>query len=82
MVSGYNLPQPKMSNTDLSRLLKSEEIKRVLRHPKYVLLLSSKLDSKIFTFFNDEMSFKLHSEHWVMIPRDLLMTSDPFTKLI
>lgn len=28
---GYTLPQPKISNTDLSRLLKSEEIKKVLR---------------------------------------------------
>uniref|UniRef100_A0A1L8DGM9 Putative ribosomal protein n=1 Tax=Nyssomyia neivai TaxID=330878 RepID=A0A1L8DGM9_9DIPT len=31
---GYNLPQPKMANTDLSRLMKSEEIRRVLRRPK------------------------------------------------
>lgn len=31
---GYNLPQPKMSNTDLSRLLKSDEIKNVLRAPQ------------------------------------------------
>lgn len=31
---GYNLPQPKMANTDLSRLLKSEEIRSVLRAPK------------------------------------------------
>ncbi|CAD7085168.1 unnamed protein product [Hermetia illucens] len=31
---GYNLPQPKMSNTDLSRLLKSDEIRKVLRDPK------------------------------------------------
>jgi large subunit ribosomal protein L4e len=27
----YNLPQPKMSNTDLSRLIKSEEIQKALR---------------------------------------------------
>lgn len=33
---GYNLPFPKMANTDLSRLLKSEEIRKVLRAPKYV----------------------------------------------
>ncbi len=26
---GWNLPQPKMSNTDLSKLLKSEEIRKV-----------------------------------------------------
>jgi len=31
---GYNLPQPKMANTDLSRLLKSEEIRSVLRAPR------------------------------------------------
>jgi len=30
---GYNLPQPKMANTDLTRLLKSEEIRKVLRAP-------------------------------------------------
>jgi len=30
----YNLPQPKMSNTDLSRLLKADEIQRVLRKPQ------------------------------------------------
>ncbi|CAH0556465.1 unnamed protein product [Brassicogethes aeneus] len=31
---GYNLPQPKMANTDLSRLLKADEIKQVLRAPQ------------------------------------------------
>ncbi|CAG9854965.1 unnamed protein product [Phyllotreta striolata] len=31
---GYNLPQPKMSNTDLSRLLKADEIKAVLKTPQ------------------------------------------------
>jgi len=31
---GYNLPQPKMANTDLTRLLKSEEIRSILRAPK------------------------------------------------
>lgn len=31
---GYNLPTPIMANTDLARLLKSEEIRRVLRAPK------------------------------------------------
>jgi large subunit ribosomal protein L4e len=30
----YNLPQPKMANTDLSRLLKADEIKAVLRAPQ------------------------------------------------
>lgn len=28
---GYNLPMPKMGNTDLTRLLKSEEIQKVLK---------------------------------------------------
>jgi large subunit ribosomal protein L4e len=32
--AGYNLPMPKMSNTDLARLLKSEEIQKVIRQPK------------------------------------------------
>ncbi|XP_046996586.1 60S ribosomal protein L4 isoform X2 [Schistocerca americana] len=31
---GYNLPMPKMANTDLSRLLKADEIKKVLRPPQ------------------------------------------------
>jgi large subunit ribosomal protein L4e len=30
----YNLPHPIMSNTDLTRLLKADEIKQVLRAPK------------------------------------------------
>ncbi|PNF23532.1 60S ribosomal protein L4 [Cryptotermes secundus] len=30
---GYNLPMPKMANTDLTRLLKAEEIRSVLRAP-------------------------------------------------
>ncbi|BET01440.1 Ribosomal protein L4 [Nesidiocoris tenuis] len=32
--SGYNLPMPKMANTDLSQLFKAPEIKAVLRAPK------------------------------------------------
>merc|ERR1711994_174291 len=31
--AGWNLPQPKMANTDLSKLLKSEAIRAVLRAP-------------------------------------------------
>merc|ERR1711874_409313 len=31
--AGWNLPQPKMANTDLSKLMKSEEIRKVLRAP-------------------------------------------------
>ena len=31
--AGWNLPQPKMSNTDLSSLLKSDAIRKVLRAP-------------------------------------------------
>ncbi|XP_046396235.1 60S ribosomal protein L4 [Ischnura elegans] len=34
MKKGYNLPMPKMANTDLSRLLKAEEIRKVMRAPK------------------------------------------------
>jgi len=35
---GYNLPQPKMANTDLSRLLKSEEIRKVLKAPNKTII--------------------------------------------
>ncbi|XP_049287239.1 60S ribosomal protein L4 [Anopheles funestus] len=34
---GYNLPTPIMANTDLNRLLKAEEIRRVLRAPKRIV---------------------------------------------
>ncbi|KAJ0184244.1 hypothetical protein K1T71_000667 [Dendrolimus kikuchii] len=41
----FNLPQPKMANTDLSRLLKSDEIRKVLRAPnKRVLRATRKLN--------------------------------------
>nr|XP_026500959.1 60S ribosomal protein L4 [Vanessa tameamea] len=41
----FNLPQPKMANTDLSRLLKSDEIRKVLRAPnKRVVRASRKLN--------------------------------------
>ncbi|OAD56558.1 60S ribosomal protein L4 [Eufriesea mexicana] len=38
----YNLPFPKMANTDLSRLLKSEEIRKVLRAPRKKVVRSAK----------------------------------------
>uniref|UniRef100_A0A182W2M6 Large ribosomal subunit protein uL4 C-terminal domain-containing protein n=1 Tax=Anopheles minimus TaxID=112268 RepID=A0A182W2M6_9DIPT len=34
MKKGYNLPTPIMANTDLARLMKSDEIRRVLNAPK------------------------------------------------
>jgi len=34
----YNLPMPKMTNTDLARILKSEEIQAVLRNPKKTVI--------------------------------------------
>nr|NP_001298460.1 60S ribosomal protein L4 [Papilio polytes]BAM18952.1 ribosomal protein L4 [Papilio polytes] len=41
----FNLPQPKMANTDLSRLLRSEEIRKVLRAPnKRVIRATRKLN--------------------------------------
>ncbi|XP_059050326.1 large ribosomal subunit protein uL4 [Achroia grisella] len=41
----FNLPQPKMANTDLSRLLKSDEIRKVLRAPnKRVIRATRKLN--------------------------------------
>ncbi|XP_003490589.1 60S ribosomal protein L4 [Bombus impatiens] len=38
----YNLPYPKMANTDLSRLLKSQEIRKVLRAPRKKVVRSVK----------------------------------------
>ncbi|KOC63648.1 60S ribosomal protein L4 [Habropoda laboriosa] len=38
----YNLPFPKMANTDLSRLLKAEEIRKVLRAPRHKVVRSIK----------------------------------------
>lgn len=38
---GYNLPVPKMTNTDLSRLLKCNEIKAVIRDPKKTVVRRS-----------------------------------------
>lgn len=32
--NGYNLPMPKMTNSDLSRLLKSDEIQKAIRPPR------------------------------------------------
>ncbi|XP_076376805.1 large ribosomal subunit protein uL4-like isoform X2 [Megalopta genalis] len=40
--ANYNLPFPKMANTDLSRLLKSEEIRKVLRAPRHRVVRSVK----------------------------------------
>ncbi|XP_076678124.1 ribosomal protein L4 isoform X1 [Andrena cerasifolii] len=40
--AGYNLPFPKMANTDLSRLLKSDEIRKVLRAPRHRVVRSVK----------------------------------------
>merc|ERR1711973_442974 len=39
--SDYNLPQPLMTGTDLSRLLKSEEIQKVIRRPMKVVRRAS-----------------------------------------
>jgi len=42
---GYNLPMPKMANTDLSRLLKSDEIQKVVRAPvKRLVIKKTKLN--------------------------------------
>ncbi|CAK9824700.1 60S ribosomal protein L4 [Anthophora retusa] len=38
----YNLPFPKMANTDLSRLLKAVEIRKVLRTPRHKVVRSVK----------------------------------------
>jgi len=38
----WNLPMPKMANTDLSKLLKSEEIRKVLRAPNRKIVKAAK----------------------------------------
>eukprot|EP00088_Acartia_fossae_P064792 TRINITY_DN797_c0_g1_i5.p1 TRINITY_DN797_c0_g1~~TRINITY_DN797_c0_g1_i5.p1 ORF type:complete len:384 (+),score=118.94 TRINITY_DN797_c0_g1_i5:127-1278(+) len=40
--SNWNLPMPKMANTDLSKLLKSEEIRKVLRAPNRKIVKAKK----------------------------------------
>ena len=45
--SDYNLPQPIMSGTDLSRLLKSDEIQKVIRRPRYLQYLNILVNKKI-----------------------------------
>ena len=40
--SHWNLPMPKMANTDLSKLLKSEEIRKVLRAPNRTVVKAKK----------------------------------------
>jgi len=39
---GWNLPMPKMANTDLSKLLKAEEIRKVLRAPNRTIVKAKK----------------------------------------
>jgi large subunit ribosomal protein L4e len=39
--SDYNLPQPLMTGTDLSRLLKSDEIQKVIRRPRKIVRRAS-----------------------------------------
>jgi large subunit ribosomal protein L4e len=39
--SDYNLPQPIMTGTDLSRLLKSDEIQKVIRRPRKIVRRAS-----------------------------------------
>merc|ERR1711988_198843 len=38
----WNLPMPKMANTDLSKLLKSQEIRKVLRAPNRKVVRAKK----------------------------------------
>jgi len=40
--TGWNLPMPKMANTDLSKLLKSEEIRKVLKAPNRKVIKAKK----------------------------------------
>ena len=60
--SDYNLPQPIMTGTDLSRILKSEEIQKVIRRPMYV---PYHIISNRRNMYHDENTLII-SEHWVM----------------
>lgn len=52
----YNLPFPKMANTDLSRLLKSDEIRKVLRAPRYIHSYITRIkESTVLYFVHDEI---------------------------
>lgn len=51
----YNLPFPKMANTDLSRLLKSEEIRKVLRAPRHV-------DSRCIVYFQWHVIYYIYDD--------------------
>jgi large subunit ribosomal protein L4e len=58
--SDYNLPQPLLTGTDLSRLLKSDEIQKVIRRPRQAFYS--------INFFR--LMMKPLLEHWVMNPCD------------
>lgn len=49
----YNLPYPMMSNTDLPRLLKCDEIRKVLRAPRYNIFLTT-IIYLVINILNDE----------------------------
>nr|CAD7402048.1 unnamed protein product [Timema cristinae] len=68
---GYNLPQPKMANTDLARLLKAEEIQKVLRKPKKVVYRRVK---KLNPLSNTRAMLKLNP-YVAVLKRKAILTS-------
>nr|CAG4637107.1 EOG090X0822 [Ceriodaphnia reticulata]SVE73004.1 EOG090X0822 [Ceriodaphnia reticulata] len=58
--SDYNLPQPIMTGTDLSRLLKSDEIQKVIRRPRQVLKIVRRASVKRNPLTNMRALMKLN----------------------
>lgn len=69
---GYSLPMPKMANTDLSRLFKSDEIKKVIKPPKKTV---ERRVRKLNPLRNTRMMLKLNPFAAVMI-RKAVLTAD------
>lgn len=69
--AGYNLPFPKMSNTDLGRLLKSDEIRKVLRAPRKTVVRSVK---KLNPLANTRAMLKLNP-YAAVLKRSAILTA-------
>ncbi|XP_015110845.1 60S ribosomal protein L4 [Diachasma alloeum] len=69
--AGYNLPFPKMANTDLARLLKSDEIRKVLRAPRKQVVRSVK---KLNPLSNTRAMLKLNP-YAAVLKRSAILTA-------
>merc|ERR1712083_937275 len=74
----WNLPMPMMANTDLSKLLKSEEIRKVLRAPNRKVVKASK--TKPNPLKNIKAMLKLNPYAEVLKRKSQLVKSDKAKK--